>query len=37
MINKRPKGIKIDPRRLQIIHGKPDPKTIFSRQPKDKK
>lgn len=37
MINKRPKGIKIDPRRLQIVRGKPDPKTIFSRHSKDKK
>lgn len=37
MINKRPKGIKIDPSRLHPKTTKSEPKSIFTKQPRDKK
>lgn len=37
MTNNKPKGIKIDPTRLQIQDNNSDLKTIFPKQPKDKK
>lgn len=37
MINNRPKGIKIDPSRLHLKTTKSEPKSIFTKYPKDKK
>lgn len=36
MISKKPKGIKIDPSRLQMNNAKSEPEILFPKQPEDK-